>query len=132
MARTATLTAPQPMRRAIALEVLGRWQPLDCDTAEDVVELAQKVLRDDLRNGVASTGRWVIERYESALRHEYEGITEQLRPLVCELGPCIQQDGHLASRVLPWARDLGLTELRQIALRTVAGAIDTAQKKKGG
>lgn len=122
------------VKREIALQTLGRYTPQDCDQAEQLVSAAQEVIRDDLKQGVMPTARWLVGRYESARAHEYEGIADQLRPLIKDLGPCVAQDGELAARVQPIARALGLDELRQACVTAANAALRAgiARRRKAG
>lgn len=117
--------------RTIALQVLGRYVPRDCDEADAVIARSQEILVADLDAGVLPTARWVVEHYESAVRNDYEGIADQLRPLVEHLGPAMTADPLLASRVLPLARNLGLDDLRETCLRAVRAAIAPTVGRKG-
>lgn len=133
--RTAAPSTPAtPTPRAIAIEVLGRYVPRDCDDADIVIARCQEILAAELDAGALPTARWVVERYRNAVSRDYDGIADQLRPLLAHCDAAAAQCGELAALLLPIARELALDELRAVCLRTVRAAIAAplARQRKGG
>lgn len=121
----------QSSRLALAVQVLTRYVERTGADAEAVIEGSRALIADALRAGNLPIARHVVNSFAAAVREYREGIEEQLRPLIDELGPCITLDAELAGTVLPIARQLGLVDLHAACLarlREVIGTIPSRRK----
>lgn len=118
-------------RLALAVATLTRYVPRDSSDAESVIDGSREIIREALEAGNLPVARHVVNSFASATREHYEGIAEQLRPLMENLGTCVQLDAELAAQVMPLARAMGLEDLRAACLarlRQVIGLVPSRRK----
>lgn len=119
-----------PNRLQLAVATLTRYVPRDCDDSAAVIDGSREVIGEALKACNLPIARHIVNSYAAAVREHYEGIEDQLRPLIEKLGPCVAMDADLACQVQPLARALGLDDLRFACLSKLRHAICAAVTRR--